>query len=402
MRKVVIMGAGGRDFHDFNTVFRDDPDVAGRRVHRRPDPRHRRPPLSAVARRAALPGRHPDPPRGASWPTLIARPSRSTRSCFAYSDLSHADVMHKASIVARRRRRLPLARPAGDDAARSAAGHRGVRGAHRLRQEPDQPARRRSSCSTPGCGRARAPPDALRRPRAHAGAALRHARRHRRRRPDARGARGVRAAASAMGIVVYAGVDYAADPRARPRRKPTSSSGTAATTTSRSIVPDLLITVVDPLRPGHELALPPRRDQPADGRRRRRQQDRLPPIRDVGAAVVANVRSGEPARPLIVRAASPVTLDAGPVTGRPAVLVIEDGPTHHPRRHAVRRGHRRRPAGRGRPSSSTRGRTPSARSPRRIATYPGHRPGAARDGLRRARSSPSWARPSGQSSATSS
>ena len=27
MRNVLIMGAGGRDFHDFNTVFRDDPDV---------------------------------------------------------------------------------------------------------------------------------------------------------------------------------------------------------------------------------------------------------------------------------------------------------------------------------------------------------------------------------------
>ena len=27
MRRVVIMGAAGRDFHDFNIVFRDDPDV---------------------------------------------------------------------------------------------------------------------------------------------------------------------------------------------------------------------------------------------------------------------------------------------------------------------------------------------------------------------------------------
>ena len=26
MRKVIIMGAGGRDFHDFNVVFRDNPD----------------------------------------------------------------------------------------------------------------------------------------------------------------------------------------------------------------------------------------------------------------------------------------------------------------------------------------------------------------------------------------
>jgi predicted GTPase len=26
LRKVIIMGAGGRDFHDFNVVFRDNPD----------------------------------------------------------------------------------------------------------------------------------------------------------------------------------------------------------------------------------------------------------------------------------------------------------------------------------------------------------------------------------------
>ena len=27
MRKVIIMGAGGRDFHNFNVAFRDDPDT---------------------------------------------------------------------------------------------------------------------------------------------------------------------------------------------------------------------------------------------------------------------------------------------------------------------------------------------------------------------------------------
>ena len=26
MRRVLIVGAGGRDFHDFNVVFRDDPE----------------------------------------------------------------------------------------------------------------------------------------------------------------------------------------------------------------------------------------------------------------------------------------------------------------------------------------------------------------------------------------
>lgn len=27
MRKVILMGAGGRDFHNFNVVYRDDPDT---------------------------------------------------------------------------------------------------------------------------------------------------------------------------------------------------------------------------------------------------------------------------------------------------------------------------------------------------------------------------------------
>ena len=27
MRRLVVMGAGGRDFHNFNVVYRDDPEV---------------------------------------------------------------------------------------------------------------------------------------------------------------------------------------------------------------------------------------------------------------------------------------------------------------------------------------------------------------------------------------
>ena len=27
VRRILIMGAGGRDFHDFNVVYRDDPQV---------------------------------------------------------------------------------------------------------------------------------------------------------------------------------------------------------------------------------------------------------------------------------------------------------------------------------------------------------------------------------------
>ena len=61
MRTVVIMGAGGRDFHDFNTVFRNDLGHPGGRLHRHPDPRDRRSHLPAGAGRELLPQRHPYP-----------------------------------------------------------------------------------------------------------------------------------------------------------------------------------------------------------------------------------------------------------------------------------------------------------------------------------------------------
>ncbi len=97
MRTVVIMGAGGRDFHDFNTVFRDD---AGTRV---------------VAFTATqIPGiddrTYPAPLAGPQYPDGIPiRPEAElaaivgehgvTEVVLAYSDLSHEDVMHKASLV---------------------------------------------------------------------------------------------------------------------------------------------------------------------------------------------------------------------------------------------------------------------------------------------------------------
>ena len=97
MRKVVIMGAGGRDFHDFNTVFRDDPDA------------------TVVAFTAAqIPGiagrLYPPSLTGPRYPRGIPiRPEHELAAIitadqidevvFAYSDLSHEDVMHRASIV---------------------------------------------------------------------------------------------------------------------------------------------------------------------------------------------------------------------------------------------------------------------------------------------------------------
>jgi predicted GTPase len=94
-RRIVICGAAGRDFHDFNTVYRDDPDT------------------QVVAFTAAqIPGidlrRYPPSLAGPRYPTgipivaeseldALCRRSRIDTVVFAYSDVSHLEVMHVAS-----------------------------------------------------------------------------------------------------------------------------------------------------------------------------------------------------------------------------------------------------------------------------------------------------------------
>ena len=97
MRNVVIMGAAGRDFHNFNVAYRDDPDVR------------------VVAFTATqIPGiegrRYPPELAGPSYPEGI--PIHAEQDLprlvaeldvddvvFAYSDVSHEYVMHHASAV---------------------------------------------------------------------------------------------------------------------------------------------------------------------------------------------------------------------------------------------------------------------------------------------------------------
>jgi predicted GTPase len=96
VRRVVIMGAGGRDFHNFNVVFRDDPEC-----------------LVVAFTAAQIPGiderTYPPSLAGARYPNgipivpehdlaEIVRRNNVDEVVFAYSDLSHEDVMHRASI----------------------------------------------------------------------------------------------------------------------------------------------------------------------------------------------------------------------------------------------------------------------------------------------------------------
>ncbi|MFZ2909009.1 MAG: GTPase, partial [Candidatus Desulfobacillus denitrificans] len=94
-RRILILGAAGRDFHDFNLVYRDDPSV------------------EVVAFTAAqIPGiagrRYPPELAGPRYPEgipildeaeleTICRERRIDEVVFAYSDVTHEQVMHLAS-----------------------------------------------------------------------------------------------------------------------------------------------------------------------------------------------------------------------------------------------------------------------------------------------------------------
>ncbi len=95
VNRVVILGAAGRDFHDFNTVYRDDessrvvaftatqiPGIAGRRY----------PPVLAGPR-------YPDgiPIVAEEELPRLIRDEKVDTCVFAYSDVTHEHVMHLAS-----------------------------------------------------------------------------------------------------------------------------------------------------------------------------------------------------------------------------------------------------------------------------------------------------------------
>jgi predicted GTPase len=95
--RVVILGAAGRDFHVFNTAYRDDPHhrVVAFTAQQIPHIEHRRYPAELAGVR--YPEGIPILPEE-DLEELIAREG-VTRCVMAYSDVSHEYVMHLASRV---------------------------------------------------------------------------------------------------------------------------------------------------------------------------------------------------------------------------------------------------------------------------------------------------------------
>jgi predicted GTPase len=321
MHKIIIMGAGGRDFHDFNVAFRNDPDteVVAFTATQIPgiDSRVYPPALAGERYPQGIPIRPEDEL------TELIREHDVDEVVLAYSDLKHETVMHKASIV--------LA--AGADFR--------LMGPKATMLHSTKPVI--AVCATrTGCGKSQTSRK-VGQTLLDAGlkvALVRHPMPY----GDLEKMRVQRFATLdeidashptieereeyeepvRMGMVMYAGVDYEAILR-QAEEEADVVIWDGGNNDFPFYAPDLLIVVADPLRPGHELLYHP-------GETNVRMAD-VVVINKVDSAeahnverVLENVESVNPMAKVIF-AKSPPTLDAGPELLGAYVLVVDDGPT---------------------------------------------------------------------------
>ncbi len=315
------MGAGGRDFHNFNVVYRDDPEV------------------EVVAFTATqipgIAGRfYPPSLSGPRYPRGIPIVAEEELApligdrlvdevVFAYSDVSYAHLMHRAAI----------AEAAGADFT--------LLGPRSTMLESTKPVIAVCAVRT-GSGKSQVSRE-IGRVLLDAGlrvALLRHPMPYH----DLDRIRVQRFATIAdidasdptieereeyerpveMGLVVFGGVDYA-EILARAEREADVIVWDGGNNDLPFLRPDLLLVVVDPLRPGDELCYHP-------GEVNLRMAD-VVIVNKVDSAtpdqvrrVLEDVTAANEDAP-VIETASPVTLAEGPPLAGRAVLVVEDGPT---------------------------------------------------------------------------
>jgi len=97
VEKVIVMGAAGRDFHNFNVYFRDNPryEVVAFTAAQIPDIEGRRYPPELAG------SLYPNgaPIHAESELAELIRAHHIDLVAFSYSDVTHVEVMHKASIA---------------------------------------------------------------------------------------------------------------------------------------------------------------------------------------------------------------------------------------------------------------------------------------------------------------
>jgi predicted GTPase len=321
MQKVIVMGAGGRDFHDFNVVFRDDPDteVVCFTATQIPGIDERRDPPSLAG---AL---YPEgiPVRPEEELADLIREHAVDEVVLAYSDLSHEEVMHKASIVLAAGADFRLLGPKAT-MLRSEKPVVAV-GAVRTGAGKSQTSRRIGRILTERGLRValvRHPMpygdlDAMRVQRFATQADI-----------DASGPtleeREEYEAPVELGMVMYAGVDYA-EILEQAEQDADVIIWDGGNNDFPFFRPDLFVVVTDPLRSGHELRYHP-------GETNLRMAD-VVVINKIDSAtpeqvgrVLADATAVNPLA-TVVRAESPVLLSHGPTLVGKSVLVVDDGPT---------------------------------------------------------------------------
>jgi len=320
-RRIVIMGAAGRDFHNFNLVYRERPDceVVAFTATQIPD-------IAGRAYPAELAG--PLYPQGipilaeADLPAIVAERGVD-EVVFAYSDVSHEYVMHRAS----------LANALGADFT--------LLGAEQTMLDSRRPVVAVCAVRT-GSGKSQT---------TRAVVELLHARGKRVvvvRHPMPYGDLRVQACQRfaeyddmvrhrctieemeeyehhiAAGSVVYAGVDYGMILE-EAEKEADVILWDGGNNDGSFYTPDVLIVVADPHRVGHELTYYPGEQnlRMADVVLINKEDTARP--EDV-ARLVENIQSVNP-RAMVIHAQSPVVFEDGVDLSGKRVLVVEDGPT---------------------------------------------------------------------------
>ena len=321
MRRLVIMGAGGRDFHNFNVVYRDDPEVEVVAFTATQIP--------GIAGRTYPPSlagpRYPDgiPILAEHELTALVGGAGVDEVVFAYSDVSYEHVMHRAA------------------AALAAGADFTLLGPSSTMIESPRPVVAVCSVRT-GSGKSQT---SLAIGRALLDAGVRVGLvRHPMPYHDLEAIRVQRFETIAdidashptieereeyerpveAGMVVYSGVDYA-EILAMAASEMGAIVWDGGNNDLPFVRPDLLIVVVDPLRPGDALRYHP-------GEANLRMAD-VVLVNKVDSAtpdqldrVLADVAAVNPDA-AILESESPVRLEEGPSLKNRAVLVVEDGPS---------------------------------------------------------------------------
>ncbi len=320
-RRIVIMGAAGRDFHNFNVVYRDDPacEIVSFTAAQIPGIADRRYPVELAG------PRYPQgiPIRDERDLAEICTREAIDEVVFAYSDIEHAQVMHKASI----------ALAAGADFT--------LLGPKRTMLEARVPIIAVSAVRT-GVGKSQVARWLSRRlkERGLRVVAVRHPMPygHLERQAVQRleSLADLDAAQCtieereeyephlASGTLVFAGADYARIVEAAAKEADIILWD-GGNNDFPFVRPDLHVVLVDPLRPGHETTHHP-------GEAVLRMADVVIVAKCNSASTAAIQQVIEAARAIapnaeIIRGASIITLDASSAVRGQRVLVIEDGPT---------------------------------------------------------------------------